>query len=316
MLRLGDVPGAIAVDARRRAALGPEELALHQALGDVGAAHLDEGTAVARAVLVDHARQLRLAGPGLAGEQHRLRGRGGDRHLAQHRGQRLAPADETVESKRRAQRPGLIVDRLQPCLLQQAVDDGGQVPRHHLHPRAIVLRERRGRRAARHVEDAPRAIGADRRAQHRLDARAAHAVAVAEARVEDRRRGDDRAAAGDGLGNDPARDRRTHVVDAFRAEPVRDPPARALGLVVVVVELEVALLRAGDLDQQAERFREERLEGHLVAEIEQAEIQIAFPPEHGGVGVRRRGRVHGATLEHRPPENKADGRLDRAADPR
>ena len=33
----------------------------------------------------------------------------------------------------------------------------------------------------------------------------------------------------------------------------------------------------------AERFREERLEGHLVAEIEQAEIQIAFPPEHGGV---------------------------------
>ena len=43
-----------------------------------------------------------------------------------------------------------------------------------------------------------------------------------------------------------------------------------------------------------------------MAELEQAEIQIAFPPEHGGVGVRRRGRVHGATLEHRLPEDKAD----------
>src|SRR5690606_23175923 len=57
--------------AGERAALVPEELALEQARGDRSAVDDDEGPVGARALLVDRLGDALLAGPGLAGHEHR-----------------------------------------------------------------------------------------------------------------------------------------------------------------------------------------------------------------------------------------------------
>src|SRR5207245_7868066 len=120
---------------------------------------------------------------------------------------------------------------------------------------------------------------ADRRAQHRLDVAEPHALALAEALVEEGRRRDYRPPRGDRLGDDAARDRDAHARELLGGEAVRERPGRAGE--VVAVQLEVALTGLGDFDDQAERLAQERPGLVAAAEIEQAAIEVALAPDPG-----------------------------------
>src|SRR5207244_5676593 len=137
----------------------------------------------------------------------------------------------------------------------------------------VVLGEEAVPGAVLEVEDAARRTVADGGAQHGLDLPEAHAFPRAEALVEQRRRRDDRLPGRDRLGDDAARDGGAHARELLGREAVRERPARR-PRVVLVVELEVAVAGAGDLDDQAERLAEEGLGLLLAAETEPPAGQV------------------------------------------
>src|SRR5690606_23567563 len=71
LVRLLEAPRAPPVGARERPLLVPEQLALEQRLRERRAVDGDERLAGARAQRVDGARELPLAGPALARDEHR-----------------------------------------------------------------------------------------------------------------------------------------------------------------------------------------------------------------------------------------------------
>jgi hypothetical protein len=65
---------------------------------------------------------------------------------------------------------------------------------------------------------------------------------------------------------------------------VRHAPAAAVGLLLVVVQLEIALVGARDVDDERQRLAQERLELVLRAEVEQAPVEV-------GLALRPRERI-------------------------
>src|SRR5207244_1666339 len=104
-------------------------------------------------------------------------------------------------------------------------------------------------------------------------------AAVPEALVEESGRRHDRPSGREGLGDDPLRDRRADGLDLARREPVRDRPAGPSAALVVLVELEVALVGGGDVDHEPERIGEERLERVLRPDVEETQEEIPLPPD-------------------------------------
>ena len=141
---------------------------------------------------------------------------------------------------------------------------------------AILLREGVPGLAALEIDDAPWNVVTDGRAEHRLDPASQHAVTGLEARIEQGRRRHDGSPGGERHGDDPTGNRRPHFRNRIRRESVGDPPARLRAAAVGTVQLEVALAGPDDLDDQAERLLEQRLERRLPAELEETPVQIPF----------------------------------------
>src|SRR5581483_8047854 len=282
-----DLALASSIGGRVRARHRPEELVLEERLRQRAAVHLDEWTAGPRAVLVDDAGELALAGPGVAGEKQAHVERRDQAHLLEERRDRRAPPDEPVETKARTHRARRVGFAALALARQQPLGEGREVFRDELDGRPILLRERPGLRSTLQVENAERRILADRRAEDRFDAPDPDAAAVAEALVEKRRRRDDRASRRERLGDDALGDRRAHRLDLGRREGVRRRPARRPGPLILLVELEVSLVRASELDDEGERVRQERLQLVLRADLEQPEIEVAFAAVAIDVGGRK-----------------------------
>jgi len=153
-----------------------------------------------------------------------------------------------------------------------------------LHGLDVLVGERTWLVPPLQVRDPERRIDADRGTDHGFDVSDAHAAAIAEARVEERRRCHDRASGRKGLGDDALRRRRADALDLVGGEAVADPPPRCTRA-LVVVQLEIALMSARDLHHERECVAEERLELRLRAEPEQAEMQRPLAPKPGQVDV-------------------------------
>ena len=98
-VRLAEAPGARGHRAGEGAALVAEELALEQLARDRGGVDGDEGRVGARARRVDRARHQLLAGPALAGDQHRHVARRDLAHRLEDLEQLGAAADQPVAGR-------------------------------------------------------------------------------------------------------------------------------------------------------------------------------------------------------------------------
>src|SRR5262245_5033742 len=298
VLGLGDEADPVPGDVRRRTTLRSEQLALHQRFRQRRAVHHDERTARTGAVVVNEASEQGLPRSRVAGERH-VPGRGRrDRHFAQDGRHRLAASHQPLDPQRLPQRSRGVGGVLEALLEQEAIDERGQVPRDQLDTATVVLGERLTGSGAGQVEDAAGTIRADRCAQHRLDAAQAHAVACGEAGIENGRGSDHGPSAGNRLGDDAAGDRHAHISDALVAESASGPPARAVRAVAVLLQLEIGFPCVGDLDEEGERFLEERGQVGFLAELEEAQIEVALSSRFGGVSAVRVHRVHGPNLDH------------------
>src|SRR5262245_33943112 len=279
-------PIAVTIGSGERTLLVAEEVVQEEGLRDVPAGDVHEPMLRTWAVLVDDARDLRLAGAALAAQEYRLGRPRRDGDLAKDRCHRFAATDDVVELELRAQGVRRVVALVEPLLQQQAVDHRGEMPCHELDALLVAQCERPTRLAARQVQHATRRIVTDGHAEHRIEAGSIHALAGVEARIVEggpradglagcQRRSDDAAGAGG-----------AHVGYLVGREGVRDRPARLPGHVVVVLELEIPLPRARDLDDERERLAQERCQFMLLPELEEPEIQIAFvPDDRVGIGV-------------------------------
>src|SRR5690606_13377285 len=94
-------------------------------------------------------------------------------------------------------------------------------------------------------------------------------------------------------GEGGVRDRGGEAGGVVRRAAARHRPGLAI-VALELAQLEVALTRVGDLDDQLERARQERLELGLLAELEDAQIEVALlldARELLGSAVDRRHRV-------------------------
>jgi hypothetical protein len=94
---------------------------------------------------------------------------------------------------------------------------------------------------------------------------------------------DDRLASAERSRDDPARDLTADLIDLFLRETLRGPPA---GSRVVARDLEVALVRAGDLAQQVHDLAQQRLEVGEATEREEPAVEIALATELLDIGLR------------------------------
>src|SRR5262249_42866626 len=100
---------------------------------------------------------------------------------------------------------------------------------------------------------------------------------------------------------------RADVGDVLVGAAPRHPEERARAAGALVLDLEVAAARAGDLDDERQRLLEERLDLALVPQLEEAAIQIALAPQplrlvvghHGSIGDERAGREGAHTCTSR-----------------
>src|SRR6188508_1375863 len=156
-----------------------------------------------------------------------------------------------------------------------AIDEGRQVACEQFGARLVVSGEWHPRRATLQVQYAARRIVADRHAQHGGDLLEAHALATLEARVFERRGGVDGVTL-PRLGDDPLRDFGANLGELLAGKTVRRPPRRLARPATLVVQLEVSLPHLGDFDEQGECLLEKRAELLLMAERQEAQVELAF----------------------------------------
>ncbi len=224
---------------------------------------------------MDHPRELRLAGPRLARDEDRDVERRHELHLAEHPRQRRADPDDVVDAKAGPERRDRI-DLTLPRADEEALDQGPQVSREGAGAIDFALRERPAGAAALEVEDADGRALHDRHAKDRLDLRGLHARTVAEPRIQDRRRAHDRLAQRQRLLDDAPRHDRANELDLLVRAPRGAPPRRPL---VRVEDLEIALIRAEDVDDEAEGLVEERLRVLSIAQAQKADVEIPLLAE-------------------------------------
>lgn len=254
-------------------------------LGKRRAIDLDEAARTAPAVLVDDACHQALAGPGMSGQQHGHVERGHRGQLLEHPREGAAPTDELLTEQAAPDAARRIVAGLLAAPREQASDDRPEVTREDLRDLAIVRREGSPRDASLQVEDAERRTVADRRAQDFLDTADADALALAKARIQHRRRGHDRGAAGERLGDDAARYRHAHRLDLILEQAMVGQPTPFAAEIFLAVDLEEPVGGSTDLDDRGQRIGQEALEIGLLTEEGELAIQVALPAD--ALDVRR-----------------------------
>src|SRR5207244_952702 len=141
-----------------------------------------------------------------------------------------------LEAQRLAQGARRVCLRLTAAPREEALGERCQVTGKELGVRAVFLGEGTGLPSPLEIEYAELWVGADRRAQYRLDPSAAHAGPIAEARIEQGGGGHDRLPRRERLCDDPAGDRRSHRLDLVCREAMGHPPRLAPHTVVVVLD--------------------------------------------------------------------------------
>src|SRR5262249_10147061 len=140
------------------------------------------------------------------------------------------------------------------------------------------------------VDDPRGRRGADRGAEDGLDKVALNALVRAKPWIRVRRHGDDRAASGDGLGDDAARERGADDGDVIVLTAVSDPEGRLVLIVRIGTELDVPHASARELDDQRERVGEKRLDFLGLPELEELTIEVSLLLCSGPVSPLRSGR--------------------------
>ena len=225
---------------------------------------------------MDHACDLALAGAGLAGQKHAHVERCDERRLREQRRECRAAADHAFAEQALADVERRIVRVTVPA--DEAVGERGEAPCEELDSRAIALGERPGARVSLKIERAEWRSALDRCAQHGLDVADAHAAAISEARVEQRRRRGDRGARGQRLGDDSRRDGPADALQVVRGESVRGEPAHGARTGRVELQLEVREPRADRLDDQCQRVAQERVDLGVRPELQEPKVEVALGP--------------------------------------
>ena len=246
-----------------RAGQRAEELALDELLGQRRAIDLDERMRRARPVVVDQLREQALPRARVTRQEDAHIERRDERDLLERLRQRGAAADDSGEIESRAHGACGIRIVARPMPDDDAIEQLRDVPRERLGERPVTRGERVGLGPPLQIEDAARRVRTDGRTHHRFDARAPHALALRESRIEQCRRRHDGLAGRQGLGDHSTRDHRANPLHLLRIQAVGDPPALRVRP-LAVGDLEISLPRPDADRDRLERLAQQRL--HVVVE--------------------------------------------------